>query len=44
MQHGVEKRYIILFAILIAITGFTFEAQSDHLSKTPLSTNTTTQP
>lgn len=30
MEGGVEKKYIILFAILIAITGFTFESQSGN--------------
>lgn len=29
MQKGVEIKYIILFAILIALTGFTFESQLD---------------
>jgi len=29
-QSGVEKKYIILFAILIALTGFTFESQSGN--------------
>lgn len=27
MQSGVELKYIILFAILVALTGFTFESQ-----------------
>lgn len=31
MQSGVEKKFIILFAILIAFTGFTFEAQSNKM-------------
>jgi len=29
-QSGVEKKYIILFAILIALTGFTFESQTGN--------------
>ena len=28
MDKSVEKKYVILFAILIALTGFTFESQS----------------
>ncbi len=32
MQSGVEKKYIILFAILIAITGFTFESQTGNIA------------
>lgn len=27
MATGIERKYIILFAILIALTGFTFESQ-----------------
>ena len=27
MAAGIERKYIILFAILIALTGFTFESQ-----------------
>jgi len=29
MQSTVEIKYILLFAILIALTGFTFESQSN---------------
>ena len=29
MQAGVDIKYIILFAILIALTGFSFEFQSN---------------
>ncbi|MCK4709534.1 MAG: hypothetical protein KAU21_13025 [Gammaproteobacteria bacterium] len=32
MENGVEKKYIILFAILIALTGFTFESQSGNIT------------
>jgi len=32
MPAGIERKYIILFAILIALTGFTFESQK---SKAP---------
>lgn len=31
-ETSAEKKYIILFAILIALTGFTFESQSDNLN------------
>lgn len=27
MATGIQRKYIILFAILIALTGFTFESQ-----------------
>ena len=27
-QNGIEKKYIILFVILMALTGFTLESQS----------------
>ncbi|MDH5423371.1 MAG: hypothetical protein OEY29_00085 [Gammaproteobacteria bacterium] len=30
-ENGAEKKYIILFAILIVLTGFTFESQSDNM-------------
>ena len=46
MAAGIERKYIILFAILIALTGFTFESQQskdnnrfENLSDT-LKTNT----
>ncbi|MCK4709820.1 MAG: hypothetical protein KAU21_14470 [Gammaproteobacteria bacterium] len=35
MQAGVNAKYIILFAILIAITGFSFESQSNPTTKSP---------
>jgi hypothetical protein len=34
MQSSVERKYIILFAILIAITGFTFESQTGSVAST----------
>lgn len=44
MQSGVERKYIILFAILIAITGFTFESQTGSIAnaKTPVQVTQTT--
>lgn len=32
MQAGIEIKYILLFAILIALTGFSFESQSNDAS------------
>ena len=37
MESNVEKKYIILFAILIALTGFTFESQSGNMTNTQAS-------
>ncbi|MDH5518484.1 MAG: hypothetical protein OEY36_11815 [Gammaproteobacteria bacterium] len=37
MQHSVDLKYLILFVILIALTGFSIESQSDQLSNSQLS-------
>jgi len=42
MHSGIETKYIILFAILIALTGFTFESQSNDTSTMKNSTPVTT--
>lgn len=34
MTSGAERKYIILFAILIALTGFTFESQQPKKQRT----------
>lgn len=43
MQSGVEKKYIILFAILIAITGFTLESQNGNIPNAQASGHTPAQ-
>lgn len=43
MQSGVEKKYIILFAILIAITGFTLESQIGNNPNAQASAHTPAQ-
>jgi len=42
MQSGIETKYILLFAILIALTGFTFESQSNDISSEKNTTSVST--
>jgi len=42
MHSGIEIKFIILFAILIALTGFTFESQSNDISVKKNSATVTT--
>jgi len=43
MDKSVEKKYIILFAILIALTGFTFESQTGNNSNAESSSSLQTE-
>lgn len=37
MQYSIDLKYLILFVILIALTGFSIESQQDQLNNTQLS-------
>ncbi|MDH5393622.1 MAG: hypothetical protein OEY11_10590 [Gammaproteobacteria bacterium] len=37
MQHSMDLKYLVLFAILIALTGFSIESQNEQYTGTQVS-------